>query len=53
MSKAGGKRKGAGRKPGEVKTKVLSVRVPEEYVEQIKEKTIQIAQAYEEKCKKN
>ncbi len=48
----GGQRKGAGRKPGLVPKEKMTVSVPKKYKEEIKEKTVKLAKAYEEKCLK-
>lgn len=48
----GGKRKGAGRKPGLVPKKKITVSVPEEHSVEIKDKTVKLAKTYEEKCLK-
>lgn len=46
----GGPRKGAGRKPGAVPKAKMTVSVPKKYKKEIKEKTVKLAKAYEEKC---
>lgn len=50
---AGGKRKGAGRKPDPVEKDRITVYVPVKHKEEIKEKLDKIVQAYEEKCKRD
>ena len=50
--KRGGKRKNAGRKPGLVRKKKMTVSVPEKHHSEIKEKTKKLAKAYEDKCKR-
>lgn len=49
--KRGGQREGAGRRPGPVPKKNMVVSVPLKYIDEIKEKTVKLAKAYEEKCK--
>lgn len=46
----GGKRKGAGRKPGPVPKKNMVVSVPKKYIKTIKAKTKKLAKSYEEKA---
>ena len=48
----GGKREGAGRKPGVIKKKILRNSVPDKYADQIKIKFKKIIKAYEERCKR-
>ena len=50
--KRGGKRKGAGRKPGLVRKKKMTVSVPEQDYDTIRSKTKKLAKAYEDKCKR-
>lgn len=46
----GGRRKGAGRKPGLVPKALMRVSVPKKYKKEIKAKTIKLAKSYEEKA---
>lgn len=48
--KNGGRRKGAGRKPGPVPKSKMTVSVPTKYEVEIKQATVKIAKAYEQKC---
>jgi hypothetical protein len=48
----GGKRQGAGRKPDPVKKERITVHVPQKHKEEIREKVIKLAKAYEDKCRK-
>jgi hypothetical protein len=48
----GGKRAGAGRKPASVKKRRITLSVPEEFEQEIREKANKISKAYEERCKK-
>jgi hypothetical protein len=48
----GGKRKGAGRKKDPIEKGKLTVQVPIEYKEAIREKVKKISKAYEDKCKR-
>lgn len=50
--KHGGAGRGQGRKPNPVKKKRMTVSVPKKDYKEIREKTVKLAKAYEEKCKK-
>lgn len=50
--KRGGKRKGAGRKPNPIRKKKMTVSVPEEHHDKIRETTKMLAKGYESVCKK-
>ncbi len=52
MATRGGKRKGAGRKPDPIEKERITLAVPSEYKEEIREKAVKIAKAYEDRCKK-
>lgn len=52
MATRGGKREGAGRKPGPVPKKKITTYVPAEHEEEIKKKFVKISEAYEDKCKR-
>jgi hypothetical protein len=51
MSKAGGRREGAGRKPDLVKKERLTLSVPIKYKVEITEKLKAITKAYIERCR--
>lgn len=46
----GGRRKGAGRKPGLVPKALMRVSVPKKYKKEIKAKAVKLAKSYEEKA---
>lgn len=46
----GGPGRNQGRKPGRVPKKMMTVSVPKKYIKEIKQKTVELAKTYEEKC---